>query len=355
MKNYQKEFKRFQILNEKGELVGKVPSELTDERLVELMKRMVYMRTLDQRSIALNRQGRIGFYAPFAGQEASAVGSQFALDPTVDWILPGYRDVPQLIYHGLSLHQVYLYSRGHLLGGKIPEDVNVLMPQIIIGAQITQTAGVALGMKLNGVNGCAVTYTGDGGSSQGDFYEGLNFAGAFDAPAIFIVQNNQFAISTPVSEQSKAETIAQKAIAAGIESMQVDGMDAIAVFKAVTDAKERALKGEGPTLLELVNFRFGPHTMAGDDPGRYREKTEEDNWFEKDPLIRMRLFLTEKGLWNEKLENDVIEEAKEDVKEAIKLVDATPKQKVADLLEVMFEEMPSNLAEQYQTLQSEEE
>lgn len=353
MRDYKKEFKRFQILNEKGELVGKMPAELTDEKLVELMKRMVYMRTLDQRSIALNRQGRLGFYAPFAGQEASAVGSQFALDPKVDWILPGYRDVPQLIYHGLPLHQVYLYSKGHFEGGKIPEDVNVLMPQIIIGAQITQTVGVALGMKMNGTKGVAVTYTGDGGSSQGDFYEGLNFAGVYDAPAIFIVQNNQFAISTPVSKQTKAETIAQKAVAAGIESMQVDGMDPIAVFKAVTDAKKRALKGDGPTLLELVNFRFGPHTMAGDDPTRYREKTEEDTWFEKDPLIRMRKFLELKGLWNEELENEAINQAKEDVKEAIEKVDKTPKQKITDLIELMFEDMPSNLKEQYEELKKE--
>ena len=169
---------------------------LSNEQLQELMRRMVYTRILDQRSISLNRQGRLGFYAPTAGQEASQLASQFALEKE-DFILPGYRDIPQIVWHGLPLYQAFLWSRGHFEGGQIPEGVNVAIPQIIIGAQYVQTAGVALGMKKRGAKSVAITYTGDGGTSQGDFYEGMNFAGAFKAPAIFIVQNNQFAISTP--------------------------------------------------------------------------------------------------------------------------------------------------------------
>jgi len=271
-----------------------------------------------------------------------------------DFILPGYRDIPQMIWHGLPLHQAFLFSRGHYEGNNIPEGVNVISPQIIIGAQYIQCTGVALGMKKNGAASVAITYTGDGGASQGDFYEGINFAGAYKAPAIFIVQNNRFAISTPVEKQSAARTIAQKAAAAGIPGIQVDGMDVLAVYAATLDARKRALNGEGPTLIETLTYRFGPHTMAGDDPTRYRTAETDSEWEKKDPLVRFRKFLTEKGLWSEEEETAVIERAKEEIKEAIKKADSTPKQKVTDLMNIMFEEMPENLKEQYEIYKEKE-
>lgn len=347
MRDYKKEFKLQQIIDENGELVGNVPTELSDDDLIEMMRRMVYMRVVDERSISLNRQGRLGLYAPFSGQEASGIGSQYVLDKEKDWIVPGYRDLPQLVYHGFPLYKMYLYSRGHYEGGKVPKGINVLLQQVIIAAQITQATGVALAMKIKKQPSVVVTYTGDGATSQGDFYEGLNFAGVYNAPVIFVVQNNQFAISTPMENQTKAETIAQKAIAAGIESVRVDGMDVLAVYQATKEAKERALNGQGPTLLELVNFRFGPHTMAGDDPKRYREEVLEKEWLAKDPLIRFRKALVRNGLWDKKIENETIENAKKDIGEAIKMADAAPKQKVTDLLGFMYEEMPQNLKEQY--------
>ena len=340
------QFKTLQILNEEGEVVNEsAMPDLTDEQLQELMKRMVYTRILDQRS--LNRQGRLGFYAPTAGQEASQLASQFALEKE-DFILPGYRDVPQMIWHGLPLSQAFLFSRGHFAGNQIPEGVNVISPQIIIGAQYVQCAGVALGMKKNNSKAVAVTYTGDGGTSQGDFYEGMNFAGAFKAPAIFIVQNNRFAISTPVEVQSASRTLAQKAVAAGIPGVQVDGMDPLAVYAVVKEARERAINGEGPTLIETLTYRYGPHTMAGDDPTRYRTADLDNEWEKKDPLVRFRKFLEGKGLWSEEKENEIIEQAKEDIKQAIKEADNTPKQKVTDLITNMFETLPPNLEEQYE-------
>ena len=348
------QFKTLQILNEEGEVVNKsAMPDLSDEQLQELMRRMVYTRILDQRSISLNRQGRLGFYAPTAGQEASQLASQFALEKE-DFILPGYRDVPQMIWHGLPLTQAFLFSRGHFAGNQIPADVNVISPQIIIGAQYIQCAGVALGMKKNGAKSVAITYTGDGGASQGDFYEGINFAGAFKAPAIFIVQNNRFAISTPVEKQSAAKTIAQKAVAAGIPGIQVDGMDPLAVYAAVKEARERAINGEGPTLIETLTYRYGPHTMAGDDPTRYRTADLDNEWEKKDPLVRLRKFLEGKGLWSEEKENEVIEQAKEDIKVAIKEADNTPKQKVTDLIMNMYEELPYNLEEQYEIYKEKE-
>ncbi|WP_312472739.1 pyruvate dehydrogenase (acetyl-transferring) E1 component subunit alpha [Neobacillus sp.] len=348
------QFQTLQILNEDGEVVNEAAMpDLTDEQLQELMRRMVYTRILDQRSISLNRQGRLGFYAPTAGQEASQLASQFALEKE-DFILPGYRDVPQIVWHGLPLYQAFLWSRGHLEGGQIPEGVNVAIPQIIIGAQYVQTAGVALGMKKRGAKSVAITYTGDGGTSQGDFYEGINFAGAFNAPAIFIIQNNRFAISTPVDKQSAAKTLAQKAVAAGIPGIVVDGMDPLAVYAATRDARERAINGEGPTLIETLTYRYGPHTMAGDDPTRYRTADLDNEWEKKDPLVRFRKFLETKGLWSEDKENEVIEKAKEDIKEAIKKADGAPKQKVTDLMSIMFEEMPHNLKEQYEIYKEKE-
>ncbi|ANU27842.1 pyruvate dehydrogenase (acetyl-transferring) E1 component subunit alpha [Planococcus versutus] len=342
----EEKFEMVQILNEEGEIVNKeADPKLSDEDLQELMRRMVYTRILDQRSISLNRQGRLGFYAPTAGQEASQLASHFALEKE-DFILPGYRDVPQLIWHGWPLHQAFLFSRGHFAGNQMPEGLNVLAPQIIIGAQIIQATGVALGMQKRKKETVAVTYTGEGGSSQGDFYEGINFAGSFRAPAIFIVQNNQYAISTPREVQTAAKTIAQKSVAAGIPGVFVDGMDPLAVYAVTRDARERAIKGGGPTLIETFCYRYGPHTMAGDDPTRYRTSDIDSEWEKKDPLVRFRKYLEAKNLWNEEKETEVMEQAKEEIKAAIKKADATPKQKVTDLLGFMYEEMPFNVQEQ---------
>lgn len=354
LESVESQFETFQILNEKGEIVNKdAMPDLSDDELRELMRRMVYTRILDQRSIALNRQGRLGFYAPTAGQEASQLGSHFAMEKE-DFLLPAYRDVPQLIWHGLPLYQAFLFSKGHFHGNQMPDGVNALSPQIIIGAQYIQAAGVALGLKKRGKKAVAVTYTGDGGTSQGDFYEGINFAGVYNAPAVFIVQNNRFAISVPVEKQTKAKTLAQKAVAAGIEGIQVDGMDVLAVYAATKHARERAINGEGPTLIETLTYRFGPHTMSGDDPTRYRTEEMDNEWEKKDPLVRFRKYLESKKLWSEEDENKVIEEAKEDIKKAIKQAEQYPKQKVTDLISNMFEKLPANLQEQMEIYKEKE-
>ncbi|MCE7794764.1 pyruvate dehydrogenase (acetyl-transferring) E1 component subunit alpha [Salipaludibacillus sp. CUR1] len=354
LQQVEEQFQTFQILDEEGKVVNEeAMPELSDDELKELMTRMVYTRIWDQRAISLNRQGRLGFYAPVAGQEASMIGSQYALEKQ-DWILPGYRDIPQIHYHGVPLDQAFLWSRGHFKGGQMPEGVRVMMPQIIIGAQITQTAGVAMGLKKNKEDAVAITYTGDGGASQGDFYEGMNFAGAFNSPAIFVVQNNRFAISVPVEQQSAAKTIAQKAVAAGIHGVQVDGMDLLAVYAVTKEARQRGLDGNGPTLIETLTYRYGPHTMAGDDPTRYRTSEEDDEWEKKDPLVRFRKFLEDKNLWSEEDEDKVVEQAKEDIKAAIKKADSVPKQKVTDLIEIMGEELPVNLQEQMEEYKEKE-
>jgi pyruvate dehydrogenase E1 component alpha subunit len=254
--------------------------------------------------------------------------------------------MPQIVWHGLPMYQAFLYSRGHQHGGQIPDDVNVLMPQIIIGAQIVQAAGIAMGFQKRKQNNVVITYTGDGGSSQGDFYEGMNFAGAFNLPVIFVVQNNGYAISTPREKQSAAQTIAQKGLAAGIRSVQVDGMDVLAVYKAVAEAAERGRNGEGATLIEAITYRFSPHSMSGDDPTKYRTKEEEVEWSTKDPIIRFRKYLESKGLWTEEDENQASEEAKETVAEQIKKAESTEKMTIPGLIDSMFETPTQQLQEQ---------
>ena len=349
MKKYEAKTELIQMLSIIGS-EGKVLHEeelpkLTDSQLKEIMRRMVFTRVWDQRAVSLGRQGRLGFYAPVSGQEASMIGSEFALEKD-DFILPGYRDIPQIVWHGLPMYQAFLYSRGHQHGGQIPQDVHVLMPQIIIGAQIVQAAGVAMGFKKSGQKRVAITYTGDGGSSQGDFYEGLNFAGAFKLPAIFVVQNNGYAISTPRDRQTAAPSIAQKALAAGITGVQVDGMDVLAVYKAVSDAAERARQGEGPTLIETITYRFGPHSLSGDDPTRYRSKEEPGEWELKDPIVRFRSYLNTKGLWSEDEETTVIEEAKQAVADAVKQADEIERMTIQGLLDSVYETTTPTLEEQ---------
>ena len=333
------------VLSLEGDVVNSAfMPELSDEQLKEIMYRMVFTRTWDDRAINLGRQGRLGFYAPVSGQEATMVGSEFALTPD-DFVCPGYRDMPQIVWHGLPLYQAFLYSRGHIHGGQIPEGVNVLMPQIIIGAQILHATGIGMGFKLKREKRVAITYTGDGGSSQGDFYEGLNFGGAFKLPVIYFVQNNGYAITTPFSKQTAAQSIAHKALAAGIRGVQVDGMDVLAVISAVREAAEVARNGGGATLIEGLTYRYRPHSMA-DDTSKYRTKEEEAEWSLKDPLVRFGKYLAKKGLWTDDDTARVKEEAKATVNEQIKKAEQTEKMTVPGLIDSMFEHTPPHLEEQ---------
>ncbi len=342
---YTEEVVALSVLSPDGEIVNKdkVPN-LTDDQLKELMYRMVFTRTWDERAINLGRQGRLGFYAPVSGQEATMVGSEFALDKN-DFVCPGYRDMPQLVWHGLPLYQAFLYSRGHQHGGQIPEGVNVLMPQIIIGAQVLHAMGIAMGYKLKKQKQVAITYTGDGGSSEGDFYEALNYAGVFKLPVIFFVQNNGYAITTPFAKQTAALSIAHKAVAAGIRGVKIDGMDVFAVISAVQEAAERARNGEGATLIEAVTYRFRPHSLS-DDTSKYRTKEEEGQWSEKDPIARLAKYLEKKGLWNDEETARVKEEAKAKVNEQIKKAEQTEKMTIPGLIDSMFEQTPKHLEEQ---------
>lgn len=346
LKGIEQLFKPVVILNEKGKIVApELDPGLSDEALVELFKRMLWSRALNDRSSTLARQGRLGFFAPTAGQEASQMASHFAFEKT-DVLLPGYRDIPQTVQHGLPLYKAFLWSRGHVHGNEYPEDLKAVPPQIIIGAQIIQAAGVGLGLKKRGAKNVAFSYTGDGGSSQGDFYEGVNFAGSYRAPVVFYIQNNGYAISTPRHVQTIAGTLGQKAVAAGVPGIVVDGMDPLAVYLASVRAREWALSGKGPVVIETLTSRFGPHSMSGDDPKRYRDQADIDGWNAKDPLIRMRLYLEGKKIWNEKMENEYVAQVDQEIKDAVAQADQAPRQKVSSFLKNMFENPPAVIQEQ---------
>ncbi|HCN55852.1 thiamine pyrophosphate-dependent dehydrogenase E1 component subunit alpha [Leuconostoc citreum] len=331
-------------------------AELDDDDLINIMKRMLLSRQLDIRSTKLAKQGRFGFFAPTAGQEASQMASSYAFNDD-DWLMPGYRDIPQIIVKGWPIWKAILWSRGHVLGNVFTtaddKPVNSWMPQIIIGAQYVEAAGIALGLKKRQKDAVVYAYTGDGGTSQGDFYEGLNFAGAYQANAVFFVQNNGYAISTPRRLQTAAKHLAAKGWAAGIPSLVVDGNDPIAMYLAAKEARTWATSGKGPVLIEAITDRLEPHSTAGDDPLRYRTQDDIDAWWQKEPLIRMRKYITTKGIWDQEKEDAYIAEVNTLIDEQIKIADNVPKQKISDFVKNTLEVPSYAMSEQIKRFESE--
>jgi len=275
-----------------------LPPGIDDARLLDIMRWMRLGRAFDHRAISLQRQGKSGTYGPMAGQEATLVGSAMALDPSRDWIAPQYREALALAIHGWSLGRNLLYLRGHPQGGRVPDGVNSLPLQISVASQILHGVGLAWGFRLQKKDSVVLIYFGDGATSEGAFHEGCTFAGNYRVPAVLLCQNNGWAISTPRSRQTAAETIAQKAGAYGFPGVQVDGNDPLAVYDAVRLAVARARAGDGPTLVESVTYRLGAHTTA-DDPSRYVPPEELEHWQARDPITLFAKSLKSRGLWDE--------------------------------------------------------
>ncbi|MGY3723825.1 pyruvate dehydrogenase E1 component alpha subunit [Granulicatella balaenopterae] len=351
---YAKEFEMIQVLDKEGNVVDEETlNEITDEELVSLMKDIVWGRTLDTRTIILNRQGALGNYATAGGQEASQFGSLAAITKD-DFLVPTYRDLGVITRHGLPMYKTFLWYKGHVAGNQYDKDFQAYVPQVMVGGTLTPAAGVAIGKKFNhDTKSVVLALCGDGATSQGDFYEGINFAGVYHAPLITVIQNNGYGISVPSNKQTAAATFAQKGVAAGIPSLRVDGMDPVAMYATVKKAREYALAGNGPVLIEALTYRFGPHTMS-DDPKRYRTDEELAEWLEKDPLKRLRNYLTQKGLWSPEQEAEVEEELKKEVKEAMARMAKEPAQKVSDFLKNMFEVTPPSLARQVKKYEAKE-
>jgi 2-oxoisovalerate dehydrogenase E1 component alpha subunit len=285
------------------------PVDLDDDGLVALYRRMAVTRRLDRESINLQRQGQLGVYASCLGQEAAQVGSASAL-AREDWIFPSYRELGAAVVRDVDAGGLLHLYRGTWLSDHDPYAHNFGLLSIPIGTQALHATGFAMGAKFDDNPLVALTYFGDGGTSEGDPHEAMNFAAVFDAPVIFFVQNNQYAISVPLSKQTKAPTLAHKAIGYGMPGVRCDGNDVLATYAVTKRAVERARRGEGPTFIEAMTYRMEAHTTS-DDPSRYRTKTELEEAAKTDPLLRMRNFLDARGLWSDDLEASCDEAGKQ--------------------------------------------
>ena len=332
------EVKYLQIIDEKGGADSAlIESVIPDDRFREFFEAMVLARTFNHRALSLQREGRIGTYPSILGQEASQVGSALAFGKD-DWLFPSFRESGVLSARSYPLWMLYRYWMGDERGASAPDGLNIFPMSVPVGTHIPHATGAALAMKLKGDKKAAGVYFGDGASSKGDFHEGLNLAGVFKAPVVFLCQNNQWAISVPRSRQTAAGTIAQRGQAYGIDGIQVDGNDVAAVYKATLDAVEKAKRGEGPTLIECYTYRLDDHTTA-DDASRYRSRDEVEEWRAKEPLIRLRLYMEKKGLWTEEYGKEVESKAEDLVDSEIKKAEEQSAPDPADILKYTYGEL----------------
>ena len=300
-------------LDQDGELLEDQP--MSDEMALDGYRAMLRGRRFDERCVSLQRQGRMVTLAPGIGQEAATVGAAMALNQKTDWFVPQYRELAGQLWHGYPLRLAFLWHVGHPIAFQIPEGLNMLPFQAAIAGQLPQAVGLAWGLKMKHDPGVVLAIFGDGGTSQGDFHEAANLAGVMKAPVIFLCQNNGWAISTTIQQQTASQTLAQKANAYGFPGVQCDGNDLFAVYATVRDAVRRARDGEGPTLVEALTYRLGLHTTA-DDPTRYEPREMHDTWVDRDPLRRMQLHLMSRGVVDRPALDRIEEEVKEELRVA---------------------------------------
>jgi pyruvate dehydrogenase E1 component alpha subunit len=331
-----------QILTPSGELAADPPVGL--DEAVRFYREMVLARVYDQKGIALQKQGRMATYAPFEGQEAAQVGSASALRPD-DWLVPSYREPAAMWMQGYPMELLMATRRGTELGGSPPASVNVLPVSITVGGHMVHAVGLAWAERLRGTNRIAITYFGDGATSEGDFHEAMNFAGVFGLGCVFFCQNNGWAISLPREEQTASETIAQKADAYGMPGVLVDGNDVFAVYAATKEAVERARAGGGPTLIEAETFRVGPHSTT-DDPARYRDQETVAQWRARDPIERLRRYLAERQRWTAEWQQELEAECAEKIERAVVAAEELQPFAAGEIFDGMFAELPAHLKEQ---------
>jgi pyruvate dehydrogenase E1 component alpha subunit len=296
------------------------PLEYPEQRLLDAYRLEVLARVIDERCLSLQRQGRIGFYAPHSGQEAAQIGATAALAPE-DWVFPAYRELAVALARGVPLRAIFDQlvgnSEDRIKGRQMPNhfgfrDHNFVVASSPIGTQITQAVGAAMAAQRRKDPIVTIAFFGDGATSSNDFHAGLNFAGVFRTPTIFFCQNNQWAISLPRERQTRSATLAEKATAYGFPGVVVDGHDLQAVYRAVAEARRHALAGNGPTLIEAMVYRFGPHSTS-DDPKRYRSETEVAAARNRDPIERLRAELVGAGRLDDTVDHEIWEEARAQV------------------------------------------
>ncbi|MCO5167595.1 MAG: thiamine pyrophosphate-dependent dehydrogenase E1 component subunit alpha [Planctomycetes bacterium] len=350
-----------QILDEEGGVApGAALPVLDDERLRDLYRHMCLLRAIDVRLEGLQRMGRIGFFGSARGQEASVIGTGAALEQD-DWVFPALRESGVMLLRGWPLSRYFAHMFGNQLdplrGRMQPmhfaaREVNQVSWGSCMATQLPQAVGAAYGMKLKRRGQVAIAYIGDGGTSEHDFHAALTFAGVWKVPAVFVVQNNQWAISVPVARQTASATIAVKAVAYGMPGVRVDGNDLLAVYRETKAAVDRARRGEGPTLLELVTFRMGGHSSA-DDPTRYRDARLVEEWAARCPLKRLRAFMEATGRWSEADEEAMAKDQRAALNAAVAEAEKVPPPPPADLVEDVFAAPTPALLEQRGALEEE--
>ncbi len=344
------------VLSPEGELLAE--PGLDDDAIRDLHRVMVRQRLIDDRMLTLQRQGRIGFYGACTGQEAAVFGSAAALEPS-DWIMPALREAGALLYRGLTLTEYFNQLLGNAddttQGRQMPchppgHDHHYITMSSCIANQIPQANGLALAGKLKGDGRVTMCFMGDGATSEGDFHTGLNVATVQKLPVVWICQNNQWSISTPVGRQSAARSMAAKAKGYGIPGFRVDGNDLLAVHKIASEAAARARSGEGPTLIECLTWRLGAHTTS-DDPTRYRDEDVTKSWWELDPLGRTRRYLIAKGLWSDEQEQAQQDELDAEIRAVWTEVEEIPAPPLKAIFEDVYAEMTPQQTEQWESLE----
>jgi 2-oxoisovalerate dehydrogenase E1 component alpha subunit len=337
-----------QFLNEQGELLNDLPPFAKNaSALRELYQVMVLTRTFDKKAIALQRTGKMGTYAPINGQEAISTAIGHAMK-SEDVFVPYYRDYAAQIQRGVKMSEILAFWGGDERGSCFAHNAEDLPICVPIASQCLHAAGVAFSFQYRKQPRVAVVCIGEGGTSEGDFYEAMNVAGAWNLPIVFVVNNNQWAISVSREQQTKTETIAQKAIAAGFSGQQVDGNDILATRHVIGDAIEKARRGEGPTLIEALTYRLCDHTTA-DDATRYQPSNQVNNARPKEPINRYKQFLTNNKLWSAEDEEKLVIECSKKVEQAVEEYLTTQPQPVSSIFDYHYAELPEYLREQRAT------
>lgn len=345
-------------LDPDGKLAADCPVDIPDELLLKGYRNMMLTRHLDERMITLQRQGTISFALSSRGEEACATASAAALS-VEDWMYPQYREAGVMFWRGYPVqeyvHQMFGDAKDLTLGRQMPNHfgsraLNVVNVSSPIGTKIPHAAGCAYAIKLQKEKKVSICYFGEGASSEGDFHVGLNFAAVRKCPVIFFCRNNGYAISTPVSRQFASDGVAAEGIGHGIKTWRIDGNDFFAIYETVKKGKELCLKGEGPILIEAMTYRLGAHSTA-DDPSVYRKEKEVEEWMKKCPILRLRLFLENKNLWNSQQEEALKNDIAQTVTEAINVAKETPLPPLKTIFEHVYFEMPTKLKDQYAELQ----
>ena len=341
---------RLEILDASGRVRPELEPPLAPDDLRRMYELMVLTRAADVKALKLQRQGRMGTFASSLGHEACQIGTAFPLRKT-DWFFPYFRDLGIYLTLGYPLALYYHSWMGNEAGLKPPEGVNIFPFAIPVASQIVHAAGAGLAARILNKDAVVVCTFGDGATSEGDFHEGLNFAGMFATPTVFVCYNNQWAISTPRSRQTASTTLAQKAVAYGFPGIIVDGNDILAVHSAVSEALDRARSGKGPTLIEAQTYRMGHHTTS-DDATKYRDAAELADWEKRDPIRRFQAYLGSKGLWDQDFERTATGQAEDEVEKAVAEAENRLPASPEDIFTYTFKDLPPALAAQLAELKA---